>query len=273
VHDLNLLNAMEQKNKDVQSNSVDIQTKQSKTTAKETTSPLLQLVNTENEKRNLINVFIEKSLKDGVDYGSINVRGTNSKPSLFKPGSEKMCSLFGLTPRFERDEDTWEMLGKKAGLVTYKCELVDAKGNVVGEGRGTAITNLQSDFDVNKQVKIAQKRAQIDAVLRVFALSERFTQDMEDLPKQGDSNLTVTKDSKVLANPLASNLQEDKKLDRWNTKIRYLYKLMHEAKGEKDIETMKQAILNKYGLEYMNQLTENELDEVIVSMEPQGKLI
>lgn len=246
---------------------------QQSTTTKEVKNPLVQLVNTENERRNLINVFIEKSLKDGTDYGSINVRGVNSKPSLFKPGSEKMCSLFGLAPRFERDEDTWEMLGKKAGLVTYKCELVDTKGNVVGEGRGTAITNLQSDFDVNKQVKIAQKRAQIDAVLRVFALSERFTQDMEDLPKQSNSSATVTKDSKVLANPIAKNLQQDKQLDRWNRKIRYLYKLMHEQKGEKDIETMKQAILNKYEQQYMNQLTENELDEVIVSMEPQEKLI
>jgi hypothetical protein len=37
-------------------------------------------------------------LRPGVDYGS--VPGTD-KPTLFKPGAERLCSAFGLDPRFE----------------------------------------------------------------------------------------------------------------------------------------------------------------------------
>lgn len=247
---------------------MDTTVKQTKTKANiktDTKSELYKMLNIENERRNLINIYIEKNLNEGTDYGSINIRGIDSKPSLFKPGSEKMCTLFNLTPRFTRDEDTWEMLGKKSGLITYKCELINNNSKVVGEGRGTAITNLQSDFEVNKQVKIAQKRAQIDAVLRVFALSERFTQDMEDFESGGNKSSNSSDVQVKAANPLANKLQEDKKLDRWNTKIRYLYKLMHENKGQKDIEVVKSEILKKYKVDYMNQLTENNLDEVIQS--------
>lgn len=162
------------------------------TQANQKTQDLRAMLDHENEKRALINEFIEKNLTAGTDFGSIEIRGVQSKPSLFKPGSEKMCNLFRLTPKFERDDDTWEMLGKKAGVICFKCELVDQTGKIVGEGRGTATTAIQADFDVNKQVKIAEKRAQIDAVLRVFALSERFTQDIEDMPKEESKPILTT---------------------------------------------------------------------------------
>lgn len=43
--------------------------------------------------------FIEKILKENVDYGS--TPGTTDKPYLKKPGAEKMASFFGLAPTFE----------------------------------------------------------------------------------------------------------------------------------------------------------------------------
>ncbi len=43
--------------------------------------------------------FIEQVLKEGIDYGS--TPGTSEKPSLKKPGAEKMATFFGLAPVFE----------------------------------------------------------------------------------------------------------------------------------------------------------------------------
>jgi len=103
------------------------------------------------------------------------------KATLCKPGSEKICGLLQLRPRFKRDVETWEMLGGEAGLMTLVCELVTTAGVVVAEGRGAR--HRDQDFgDVNKAVKMCQKSAQTDAVLRCAGLSEIFTQDLEDLP-------------------------------------------------------------------------------------------
>jgi len=143
------------------------------------------------EIRSVITKYISENLKEGVDYGSIEIQGKKSKPTLFKPGSEKFCSLFKIRPVFRKDDETWEMLGNRAGSIAYICELYDGKGRIVGEGRGVAIAdfdkkdkngNSVADFNVNKQVKLAEKRSQIDAILRTGGLSDFFTQDIEDTP-------------------------------------------------------------------------------------------
>lgn len=104
------------------------------------------------------------------------------KATLCKPGAEKMCGLLQLRPRFARDRDTWEMLGgpETPGLVAVLCELIGPSGDVVAEGRGARKSD--TDYgDVNKTIKMAQKSAQTDAVLRCAGLSEIFTQDLEDM--------------------------------------------------------------------------------------------
>lgn len=103
------------------------------------------------------------------------------KSTLCKPGSEKICGLLQLRPTFSRDVETWEMLGSEPGVLALKCELVTANGTVVAEGRGARHRDMDYG-DLNKSVKMVQKSAQTDAVLRCAGLSEIFTQDLEDLP-------------------------------------------------------------------------------------------
>jgi hypothetical protein len=115
------------------------------------------------------------------DAASPRCPACGGKATLCKPGSEKLCGLLRLRPRFTRDGDTWDMLGGEAGMIALKCELVTATGVVVAEGRGAR--TREADFgDVNKTVKMCQKSAQTDAVLRCAGLSEIFTQDLEDMP-------------------------------------------------------------------------------------------
>lgn len=122
----------------------------------------------------------------GVDFGTIMVKGKATKPTLFKPGAEKVCALYGWTARFARDQPTYEMFGSPPGLVCYVCRLIDASGQIVGEGRGAAKLGDGTDHSANQVVKKAQKRAKVDAVLSAAQLSEKFTQDLEDDQQQGE---------------------------------------------------------------------------------------
>lgn len=134
----------------------------------------------ETERRKLITAYITNHMVSGVDYGSINIGGRDSKPSLFKPGSEKFLSLFKLTATFRKDAETFEMAGSTPGLFCYVCEIKTNQGVIVGEGRGAA-TLSEKRWTINTCIKIALKRAQVDAVLRMGALSDFFTQDLEDM--------------------------------------------------------------------------------------------
>lgn len=127
------------------------------------------------ERLALAHEFIDFNFIEKVDFGPADPR--NPKPTLLKPGAEKVCKLFNTRPIWTVDKETWEMLGSKAGTVCYKCEIVsNVTGEVVGEGRGAEQVGNRGR-DANKAIKIAEKCALVDAVLYTFGLSERFTQD------------------------------------------------------------------------------------------------
>lgn len=172
-----------------------------------TPAMLKRQVERDQDLRTVLNDYIDKNMVKGKDYGSITVKGTQSKPSLLKPGAEKFCSLFKVRATFRKDDETCEMLGNTPGIVAYVCELVDSKGQVIGEGRGVYKVELtDSDFNINKAVKIAEKRAQVDAVLRTGGLSDFFTQDMEDAPKDASNRLANQKTDHASSNPMSGDV-------------------------------------------------------------------
>src|SRR5437868_12721976 len=67
------------------------------------------------------------------------------------------------------------------GVFAYICQLLDREGLVVGQGRGVAELRETSLTSANMAVKMAEKRAMVDAVLRAAGLSQYFTQDLEDM--------------------------------------------------------------------------------------------
>lgn len=142
-------------------------------------------------KRRVLTQFMVEHMTKGIDYGGVHFakdcnaknRCTDSyhfsKDSLFKSGSEKFLGLLQLQATFRKDEETWEMLGRPPGVLCYVCTLVTRTGEVVGEGRG-ACDSKKPGTDINKAIKMAEKSAQIDALLRAGSLSDCFTQDLED---------------------------------------------------------------------------------------------
>jgi hypothetical protein len=153
------------------------------------------------QAREILETFVVHHLVKTVDYGPIHFakdchtyKNTGacpvdrhwSKSVLFKAGSEKIVGFLQLRPTFERDNDTWEMLGSKPGILCYRCLLLTQSGEIVGEGRGARDVAKDDYGDVNKAVKQCQKVAQTDAVLRIAGLSGMFTQDLDDMASKRD---------------------------------------------------------------------------------------
>jgi hypothetical protein len=126
--------------------------------------------------------YIRATFRPGLHYGIIPVAGQETlKPTLLKPGAEMICFLFGWRARFFADLPILQMHGPgTTGVFALVCELIDRQGQVVGQGRGVAELRETSMTSINMAVKMAEKRAYVDAVLRAAGLSQYFTQDLED---------------------------------------------------------------------------------------------
>ncbi|MHC5278915.1 hypothetical protein ACYRFT_01420 [Listeria kieliensis] len=156
------------------------------------TQQLQQITNFQN--------VVQSNLKSNQDYGVIP--GTN-KPTLLKPGAEKIQMLFGITSEYEEIERIQDY-DKGFFAYTVKC-LLYRNGSKITEGLGHCNTKekkyiKQDPYTLaNTCLKMAKKRAQVDATLTISSLSEVFTQDIEDMKEytQQENLETMTlKDAK-----------------------------------------------------------------------------
>lgn len=77
-------------------------------------------------------------LRPGIDYG--DVKGGN-KPTLLKPGAERLCSAFKLTPSFRPTAATLVDFERGLFFYEYECILTHRE---TGEGWGTGIGSCNS---------------------------------------------------------------------------------------------------------------------------------
>lgn len=170
--------------------------------------------------------FVKSVMVEGHDFGTIP--GTD-KPTLYKPGAEKLLEMYGLAATYDvtqRVED-WER-----GFWHYevRCRITSRRdGGSVGEGLGSCnsmearyrwrtewwngngaptgegwkqkrtkngarwVRRVENEdrWDLpNTLLKMAKKRGQVDATLSVTRSSGLFTQDMEDLRADDDDDPT-----------------------------------------------------------------------------------
>ena len=150
------------------------------------------------EQVNQIQYLMKSVLKDGTHYGTI--KGCGDKPTLLQPGAEKIAYMFKLVPTYKVER---EQLGGGHREYTVECTLTSrGTGEVMGFGVGECST-MESKYryrwdgygrdrrrvenpdvaDVwNTCLKMAKKRAFVDAVKSTTAASDVFTQDIEDMP-------------------------------------------------------------------------------------------
>ena len=146
------------------------------------------------------------SFQKGVDFDVV-VKG--KKPTLLIPGADKLCNQFSLMPTWKKDNESMEMLLGTKNCIVYICELVDRKSEkVVGEGRGASVLGeSQNCQTVNGAIKMAEIRAKRDAVLNLFPIRDRFTQDSDaDGTKNGKREFVVSDDGKVKTKEVKENV-------------------------------------------------------------------
>lgn len=168
------------------------------TSVSTTTLPNLILTTEEATKRiQALNEFVQASMVKGIDYGLIN---GFSKPTLLKPGAEKLCDAFGFSKTVDvvNRIEQWE-----AGMFSYEVKVtlknketgvIEAEGIGSCNSKESAYRYSDSFTIVNTLLKMAKKRALIDAVLSATRASGLFTQDIEDFAKEnfkgGDDRAT-----------------------------------------------------------------------------------
>lgn len=152
---------------------------------------------------------VQQTLQKDQDYGVIAGTG---KPTLLKPGAEKLLMILGMTSEYDIIE---KIVDYDKGFFSYtvKSQLFKG-GKLITEGFGSANTreeryrknqydanhrkswdgkSYQDPYTLNNTVlKMAKKRAQIDATLTVSSLSNVFTQDLEDMQDMVQKETTET---------------------------------------------------------------------------------
>jgi hypothetical protein len=118
------------------------------------------------QKLNELKSLLEKD----VDYLYI---GNFSKPILSKGGAELVAKFFNLRMHFI------PVYFDNVNAV-FECKLFNEKDKEVVNGYGSADLSKFKNKDHNHVIKMAKKRALVDAVLSYSCLSRYFTQDLED---------------------------------------------------------------------------------------------
>ena len=179
---------------------------------------------------------IQKTLHQGHDFGIIP--GTD-KPTLLKPGAEKILMMMGLRSEFEIVDSTRDF---EKGFFQYQVRCRLLKGDmVITEGLGACNTRERKYLKMdpytmdNTVLKMAKKRALVDAALLVASLSDVFTQDLEDMDLAGEK---VTGQKRYATD-------QDGTISKAQAK-----RMFALAKGDADIV---RKVLDEYGYERSDQ--------------------
>lgn len=180
--------------------------------------------------------YILSELKEGTDFGKVD---GYSKPTLLKPGAEKICRYLELSIEYtvEHRYEDWEKSFFLYEVKVYLRQLDN--GTVATEGIGSANTK-EATFvqpgeysQLNTVIKMAKKRALVDAALNVSATSGHFTQDVEDFSSTAKTRTEqpVTKKQLMKIYQLVHELQIEHEVAR--TMIQTTFQVGHSTKLSK----------------------------------------
>lgn len=216
----------------------------------------------------LINHVMKEIMRDGEHYGKIP--GCGDKPTLLKPGAEKLSTAFRLAPSYEiRRTDlqnghreyelvctlthmiSGQVVGQGVGLCStmeskyrYRLDEPEDTGKIVSKeywdtrkadpnkaqeligGKGFVTKKIDGQWKIcrksdkrvensdiadtyNTVLKMAKKRAHVDAVLTATAASDIFTQDVEDMAGNGEVSAKHPEEKKT-AGRTKKEAREDK---------------------------------------------------------------
>ena len=189
---------------------------------------------------------VQKTLHEKHDFGIIP--GTD-KPTLLKPGAEKILMMMGLRSEFEIVDSTRDF---EKGFFQYQVRCKLFKGDMlITEGLGSCNTRERKYLKMdpytmdNTVLKMAKKRALVDAALLVASLSDVFTQDVEDMDLSEQQVKVYTDQDGTISKAQAKRM----------------YAL---AKG--DAELCKR-VMQKYGYEKSEQVKKTDYNKICEEIE------
>lgn len=215
------------------------------------------------EKINVFSTVINKTLVSGTDYATIP--HTSSKPTLLKSGAEKIFTLLRLVSKYEIISKV-EDYDKGFFAYKIKCTLYNSSGQIKTEGLGAANTResryiRQDAFTLqNTVLKMAKKRAQVDAALTVSALSSMFTQDLDDVQSASNVNKPKVVKATSATTLKATNMQIKKILD-----------LAQQIGKAKEIDSKK--VFKNYNVSKPEALNKAQADRFIKKLETDFEVI
>ena len=208
----------------------------------------------------MLQEFVRDMMVEGSDFGFIP--GCGSKPTLLKPGAEKLCDIFGfakyieVTNRLEEWDKGIFAYEVKAVLTNKRTGLVEAEGIGCCNSREKKYKQQDSYTIVNTILKIAKKRALVDAVLSATRSSGLFTQDIEDM-----QIIDVIPDRPVQSEPIPEaphnnhvKMASQKQLN----KLYYMTKQMNM-----DGTAARQLMMDRYNVDSSEKLTGKEASDFI----------
>lgn len=156
----------------------------------------IETTNTLRARVSAVHNAYKSVMQENVHYGVIP--GTGKKPTLLKPGAEMLCTQFRLAPSYTVDRsdlpgghreygvtctltklDTGQVWAQGIGLCTTMESRYRYRNQWDG-GQKRRVENPDIADTYNTVLKMAKKRALVDATLTATGCSDMFTQDIED---------------------------------------------------------------------------------------------
>lgn len=197
--------------------------------------------------------IVQSQLRQNHDFGI--VPGT-SRPVLLKPGAEKILMLMGIRSEFSLVDSSRDF---ENGFFQYmvKCSLY--KGDMlITEGMGSCNNReskykTQDPFSIDNTIlKMAKKRALVDASLLVGSLSDIFSQDLDDVDLHGEKP-TVNKVATDTSGTITSN------------QARRMFAL---SKGNAKLVS---DTIKKYGYDKSDQVQKTDYEAICNEIEAAGQ--
>jgi hypothetical protein len=202
----------------------------------------------------------ELTLKRNDDFMKVKKA---KRPSLLRSGAEKILMGYGLYAEYELLNDHKTVIEERNDRgasywfnYEFKC-ILHAGATPVATGVGSAntregSTGTSSGFDQqNRMIKVAKKRALVDAVLCVSGLSGMFKRDIEDDELESGADTAVAQ----------APLREDDPIT--SKQLKRLFAIA-AAEG-KTVEQAKQAI-HAAGYAKSSEIKQKDYDKIIDAM-------
>ena len=214
----------------------------------------IQQVQATMQKISQFQKVIQSTLHQNNDFGI--VPGTD-KPTLLKPGAEKILMMMGLRSEFEIVDSTRDF---EKGFFQYQVRCKLYRGDMlITEGLGSCNTKerkyiKQDPYTLDNTVlKMAKKRALVDATLLVASLSDIFTQDLEDMDLDGQQ----------VSNQKRYYTDQDGTITQKQAK-----RMFALAKGDQSIV---RGVLDMFGYKNSTDVKKTEYDKVCKAIEEAAK--